>query len=115
MRRITGKLLVATALAALGSSTYAGPPALTGPAAPPPVAAARRQPQEVRPPAPAVWSFRVEYRTRRGPQFPWGKWHKWVTLKGDYATMKERANNVANFIESRTKNAQARVIEKRIR
>jgi hypothetical protein len=38
-----------------------------------------------------------------------------VTIKGDYATAKSRANKVADFIENRSKNYQSRIIEKRLR
>ena len=68
-----------------------------------------------RPPAPVIWSFRVEYSERRSPQFPWGPWRHYTTITGEYNTARTRANNVANFLLARSKNLRARIIENRIR
>jgi hypothetical protein len=65
--------------------------------------------------APERWSFRVEYRTRRSPQFPWGPWHTYKVITGDYATAWNRAVNVSDFIDGRSKNDQSRIIPKRLR
>jgi hypothetical protein len=116
MKRMAGKLLTAAAVAALGATTsQAGPPTQANTPGAPLMSVADAQGRTQRPPAPEVWSFRVEYRTRRGAQFPWGPWRQYTTITGDYATAKKRANNVADSIEARSKNHQTRIIEKRIR
>jgi hypothetical protein len=116
MRRKACKLFLAAALAVLGStSTQARPPMGVDRDGAPKTTAVESFVRLDRPPAPEVWSFRVEYRERRGPQFPWGKWHKHTTITGEYNTAKTRANNVAEFLTSLSKNVQVRIIETRLR
>jgi hypothetical protein len=110
MSSIVAPLVGIALLAALDSTATAARPHLEALAT-----MASGQALRDRPPAPEVWSFRVEYRTRRGPQFRWGRWRKWTTITGDYNTGKMRAKNVADFIEELSRNHQARIIERRIR
>ena len=78
-----------------------------------------REPQGVtntkRPQAPEVWAFRVEYRERRSPQFPWGDWHHAGTFRGDYNTAASRANKLADLYVDLSKNVQTQILQTRIR
>ncbi len=77
-----------------------------------------------RPRAQTVWNYRVEYRSRKSTQFSWGPWRHYVTVTGyDPAQARQlsryeaqrRANNVADMIDSLSKNYQSRVLENRAR
>jgi hypothetical protein len=115
MKRIAGKLLVAAVLvAAVATAAEAGQASLANLQGAAQMADGVALARTQRPPAPEVWSFRVEYSERRGPQFQWGPWHVYTTITGEYNKAKKRANNVADFIEGRSKNVRARIIETRI-
>jgi hypothetical protein len=115
MKRLASKLLAAAALAGLTAATTqaSSPTRVSAPGATQMAAAGGGG--TPRPPAPAVWSFRVEYRTRRSPQFSWGPWRHYTTIRGQYNTARRQADNVADFLEGRSKNIQARILERRIR
>jgi hypothetical protein len=116
VKPIADKMLIVSMLTALASTpTQAWQPGAMDRIGTSKTTAAESFVSLQRPPAPEVWSFRVEYRERRGPQFSWGKWHEYTTITGEYKTAKMRANNVADFIAGRSKNAQARIIETRLR
>jgi hypothetical protein len=116
MKRISSRLLAAATLAVLSSTmALAGPPTPANRLGAAHTTAADAPDRTARPPAPELWSFRVEYRSRRSPQFPWGSWRHYATVWGDYNIAKQRATNLANFIEGRSKNLQARILERRIR
>jgi hypothetical protein len=116
MKRIVCKMLVAATLAALGlTAAQAGPPTGADREAVPKMIVADSAARADHPPAPEVWSMCVEYRTRRGPQYPWGAWRHYVTITGDYDTALAQANDAADDIEGLSKNYQARIIKSRIR